>query len=101
MSNYLNDPSGLVSCRNRVVGDTSPDAQDWCKDRGGYCHYSEVCRVPIPVKAARPMFGLPSREWLLERLAVGGGIAPEYGIAMLDRIEQLERDLEAANAKTT
>jgi hypothetical protein len=47
----------------------------------------------------RPKVEIPPREWLLERLAVGGGIAPEYGIAMLDRIEQLERDLEEANER--
>ncbi len=33
---------------------------------------------------------IPPREWLLERLQLRGGIAPEYGIAMLDRIEALE-----------
>lgn len=33
---------------------------------------------------------IPPRKWVLERLTVGGGIAPEYGIAMLDRIEALE-----------
>lgn len=33
---------------------------------------------------------IPAREWLLERIQLLGGIAPEYGIAMLDRIEALE-----------
>lgn len=33
---------------------------------------------------------IPPRTWLLERLQLRGGIAPEYGIAMLDRIEALE-----------
>lgn len=44
----------------------------------------------------QPKMKIPPREWLLKRLATGGGIAPEYGIAMLDKIEQLERDLEAS-----
>jgi hypothetical protein len=96
MSKYLNDPSGLVSCRNRVL--TDGQSQAWCKDRGGYCHYSEVCRVPIPVRVGIKV-EIPPRKWLLARLGATGGIAPEYGLAMLDRIEQLEHDLEVTNEK--
>ena len=44
---------------------------------------------PITVK-------IPDRAWLLKRVADAGGIAPEYGIAMLDKIEQLERHIAEA-----
>ena len=95
---FEKDPSGQMSCRNREVCNDDPMSQDWCKDRGGYCHYSEVCRVPVPM-LWRSKVRIPTRKWLLARLGATGGIAPEYGIAMLDRIEQLERELETANEK--
>ncbi len=69
MPEFQKDLSGQVSCRNRVPCNDDDFSQDWCKDRGGYCHYSAECRVPIPVKA-HPTFEPPGREWLLERSAV-------------------------------
>jgi hypothetical protein len=96
MPEFEKDPSGQASCRNRVVCNDDPWSKDDCAKFKRYCRYSEDCRVPIPVKEGIKV-EIPPRDWLLARLGATGGIAPEYGIAMLDRIEQLERDLGVAN----
>jgi hypothetical protein len=86
---------GEVSCRNRVVS-ADPEGRDWCARFRDFCIYECVHKrktILEPVKVIeRPKVEVPPREWLLKRLAVGGGIAPEYGTAMLARIEQLECD---------
>ncbi len=91
MTKSQTDPSRHLGCCNRIPAHDLL-SMDFCRRTKRYCRPSEECRVPIRVSTKKKHIDveIPPREWLLERLQLRGGIAPEYGIAMLNRIEALE-----------